>query len=172
MSEGRKKEIIVKGINVSDTQFGPRIGIVDQEGKWYNSSKSKWSKLPGTWEGLTGLKAGDRVLIDWEIKSYVAKDGSPKATNDIVGFDIIIRPQDEVIPLEGPCLPRETTTVPKSIVMETGARQTCLNCATQLEVAVLTASVAAGLLSENISDPVGNILNTAKKLYASLKEPW
>lgn len=167
MSDTHKKEIIVKGVRVEDTQFGPRIGICDMEGTWMNSRKSKWSKLPGTWEGLAGLKAGDRVLIDYEIKSYVAKDGTPKATNEIIGFDIIIRPQDEVKPVEGPCLPRETTpstsSMPKSVVPETGARQTCLNCAVQI------VSTWENRTDENHVD---SVIAVAKQIYAALKEPW
>jgi hypothetical protein len=163
------KEIIVKGVRVEDTQYGPRIGITDMEGKWYNSRKSKWSKLPGTWEGLTSLKAGERVHIDYEVKPYTAKDGSTKTTNEIMGFDIIIRPQDEVRPVTAPssvsqCIPGETTpSTVKLIVPETGARQTCLNCATQ---------IVGSWVEKSDLTQVDSVVAVAKQIYAALKEAW
>lgn len=165
------KEIIIKGVRVEDTPYGPRIGIADMEGKWYNSSKSRWAKLPGTWEGLTSLKAGERVHIDYEVKPYTAKDGTPKTKNEIIGFDIIIRTQDEVKPvpaliyaLSSPSLPGETKpSAPRSFVPEVGLRQTCLNVAVQ---------VVSNWKELDDTNHVDSVIAVAKQIYAALKEPW
>jgi hypothetical protein len=162
-NEIRKKEIIIKGVKVEDTPYGPRIGICDMEGIWMNSSKSRWAKLPGTWEGLTSLKAGERVHIDYEVRPYTAKDGSQKSTNDIVGFEKIIQKEDEVKPVTAQkSFPGETPP-PKSVVPETGARQTCLNCAVQ---------IVAIWVDKEDSNHVDSVIAVAKQLYASLKESW
>jgi hypothetical protein len=165
--EKKKKEIIIKAVKVEDTKFGPRIGICDAEGTWINSRKSQWDKIPGAWERLTSLKAGDRVDVDYEIRPYVAKDGSNKTTNEILGFDVVIRPQDEVKSVTAPstapqALPRETPT-PKSIVPEIGARQTALNVAVQ---------VVGSWVEKSDLTCVESVIAVAKQIYASLKEAW
>jgi hypothetical protein len=176
--EIHKKEIIVKGVRAEDhPKVGPKLGIVDREGVWYNTLRAQWTKIDGAWEALSKLVAGDRLDLSYTIRPYIGKDGTAKSNNDIVGFEPVIRKEDEVKPVTAPStapqgLPGETLAPGQRVVPETGARQTCLNCATQLEVAVLAASVAAGVPMGNLSDPIGNILGGAKKLYSSLKEPW
>jgi hypothetical protein len=175
--EIHKKEIIVKGVRAEDhPKVGPKLGIVDREGVWYNTLRAQWTKIDGAWEALSKLVAGDRLDLSYTFRPYIGNDGTAISNNDIVGFEPVIRKEDEVKPVTAASpapqgIPGETL-VPKGIVPETGARQTCLNCATQLEVAVLAASVAAGVPMGNLSDPIGNILGGAKKLYAALKETW
>lgn len=165
------KEVIVKGIRKEDhPTVGPKLGIIDREGIWYNTLKRQWTKIPGAWEAMNGLIAGDRAEITYTIRSYTARDGTTKNTNDIIGFNKVIQKEDEANPI-GNALYESGDAVSekplasslKFTVPEVGARQTCLNCA---------AEIVGNWVEKDDSSHVDSVIAVAKELYNSLKEPW
>ena len=56
-----EKQIIVKGIRIEDhPKVGPKLGIIDREGIWYNTLKRQWANIPDAWETMTKIVWGTR----------------------------------------------------------------------------------------------------------------
>jgi len=175
MQQGNKQEkaeIIVKGKRLEDhPKVGPKIGIVDRAGVWYNSLRSKWTKIPGAWEALSALVAGDRVDLTWEVVPYPANDGTQKYRNDILGFDKIIQVGDEVKPVPPADLPGETLaqmSPPLTVTRQAQdlmPKMSCLRAAAE----VVTALIGAGQVPDN---PTEEVCLKARALYLDLTGNW
>lgn len=153
-----EKEIRIKAISRKDATSGPMISMMDAESIWYSVFKS--NVTDDTWDILKELKDGDVADITWT--STVSKTGG-KTFNNLTGFSKVLRLEDEVKDVPAPkSLPGETPP-PKFIVPETGARQTCLNCAVQ---------IVAIWIEKDDSSHVDSVIAVAKQLYAALKETW
>jgi len=165
--ENQDKEIIIKAVKVEDSKIGPRVGICDMEGHWYNSTKKSCAGTPGSWDILASLQKGERVHIYWKVRSY-EQYGATKYTNDIIGLEKVQRTGDEVVRLQdaGPSATPPSPVSPQvDMRQEMSPKQTCVKSATDLVVALL----AAGAEMEN---PMEEIMLKARYLYGELKEVW
>jgi len=159
------RTIVIKSVKLEDHPVvGPKIGILDREGHWYNSLKNDW-KQPKTWDELCALKRGDWVEMHFHVKSYQRKDGEWAATNVIDAFEKKPAPEK---PTE--CIPGNTSETPtkpptQSSTQEMSPKQTCLKSATDL----IVARIGSG---DPVIDMVGDTLALAKKLYKTLTESW
>jgi len=161
-----EKQIIVKGIRIEDhPTVGPKLGIIDRKGIWYNTLKRQWANIPDAWETMTKIVSGERAKITYTIRAYTAKDGSKKSTNDIVGFEKIIQKEDEVKPVPAAESLSGETLIPKPSNQEMSPKQTCVKSATDLVV----ARIGAG---ESFEDVVIVVMEEAKRMFAVLREAW
>lgn len=165
-----KKEIIVKGIKVEDTKWGPRIGVVDMEGKWYNSAKSK-VKDANAWEILCGLKAGDHLDLAWTVREYDKKDGTKGYANDITWFDKVIRadPPAQASP-QGDPAPVQTRD-------DLIAKESAYKSAAELlkSIPAKTVEEAMSVMTEGvpgIDEHINVYKAVAHALYADMKTAW
>ena len=163
-----KKEIIVKAVKVEDSKIGPRIGICDMEGTWYNSNKKSWEKHPGAWETLSGTQRGSRLDLVWEVRSYPKKDGttgySKGYSNEISSFEPVLQKGDEVRPVDAPpqeSLPGKT----RPVMQDMSPKQTAIKSATDIVVAMYAAGIV-------VNEPTKEVLDRAHVIHGEMLKEW
>jgi len=159
------KSIIVKAIKVEDSKIGPRIGICDMEGLWYNANKKSCAETPGAWEVLTQLQKGERLDITYEERAWTSKTtGKSGVSKDIIGFDKVVQSKDEVKPIVSSA-PSPQVDVPRPVQQDLMPKMSCLRAAAEIVVAL----IAAGNVPDNATEEV---CLKARALYLDLKEAW
>jgi hypothetical protein len=159
-----QKEIQIKAVKVEDSKIGPRIGICDMTGAWYNSNKQAWIKKPGAWEALAALQRGERLDLTYEEKPW-AKDGRSGVSKDIVGFEKVLRPEDEVS--SAPGLPGETQAPPPQTRDDAISKLALLKAGAEMAA----AQIRAGTIGD-LSSPDDVAVLFARRMFAALHEAW
>lgn len=162
--QARQTEIILKADPTTrDSKIGPTVGLVSREGIWFNGKKKDCDAK--AWESITSLRAGDRVALKYVPRAWTSKDGRSGVSNDITWFDRVIRAEDEVVrPPDGPDDESPQGDAPPA-QQEWSPKQTCINAATSLVVALIGAGA-------EIPNPVEEIGIKARAFYLELKETW
>lgn len=178
-----EKEIMVKAISKKDTKSGPMISLMDGESVWYSVFKN--TVKDDTWDQLSLLKQGDMADITW---MTTVSRANGQSYNNLTGFTKVLRSDEDVKPgsqswppygadahvqSRVPGLPRETPPATDKDTLI--SKQVCLKGGVEMVVAIIHAVDRipdAEIIGNVVTDPAGQAMIYAKRLYGILRENW